>query len=280
MVKVREDMTGWRMWEHGVHESRLIVVKQIEDYIDPKGVHVARWLCRCNCGSDKDIVATGNNIRHGSVLSCGCKAKEASARVWNEHFEEIKQVLRKTNIVDLSGQYGIGWTTNTNKEFYFDLEDYDKIKDYCWVDRTRKNGYSELVAHVPGTNNKIIRMSDLLGFKTYDHINRNPLDNRKENFRPATVQENIRNSSISKNNTSGVKGISWSKRDSVWRAYIMIDYKQKCLGSYKNKEDAIRARLQAEKQYFGEFAPQRHLFKEYGIEDEFLEDSNDSSAAS
>ena len=40
---------------------------------------------------------------------------------------------KKYNKYDLSGEYGIGWTSNTNQEFYFDLEDYDKIKDYCWI---------------------------------------------------------------------------------------------------------------------------------------------------
>lgn len=63
-------------------------------------------------------------------------------------------------------------------------------------------------------------------------------------------------------------------------AQITVNYKNKRLGVYQNKKDAIRARLKSEIEYFGEFAPQRHLFKEYGIEDEFLEDSNDSSAAS
>ena len=52
----------------------------------------------------------------------------------------------------------------------------------------------------------------------------------------------------------------------------MINKRNINLGSYQNKKDAIRARLVAEKQYFGEFAPQRHLFKEYGIEDEFMEE--------
>ena len=33
---------------------------------------------------------------------------------------------KKSNIYDLSGEYGVGWTSNTNEEFYFDLEDYDK----------------------------------------------------------------------------------------------------------------------------------------------------------
>lgn len=45
-----------------------------------------------------------------------------------------------------------------------------------------------------------------------------------------------------------------------------LRYKQKSLGKFINKKDAIVARLKAEKEYFGEFAPQRRLFEEYGIE--------------
>lgn len=271
MVRVREDMTGWRMWEHGVPDSRLIVIEQVEDYIDPKGVHSARWRCMCNCGSAKDIFATGKCIRYGGVLSCGCKLKETSAINWNNSIEQIKMRIRKNNDIDLSGDFGVGWTLNANKEFYFDIEDYDKIKDYCWVEHVSQHGYHSLVAHIPDTNNQVIRMSDLLGFKMYDHINRNALDNRKENFRRATQQENVRNSSKSKNNTSGFTGVSWSKRNNKWRSYITIDYKQKDLGVFENKSDAIIARLNAEAKYFGQFAPQRHLFEEYGIEDEFME---------
>ena len=55
-------------------------------------------------------------------------------------------------------------------------------------------------------------------------------------------------------------------------AQITVNYKNKRLGIYQNKKDAIRARLKSEIEYFGEFAPQRHLFKEYCIEDEFLEE--------
>ena len=44
MVKVKEDMTGWKMWEHGVPDSRLTVIKQVEDYVTPKGQHHSQWL--------------------------------------------------------------------------------------------------------------------------------------------------------------------------------------------------------------------------------------------
>ena len=40
--------------------------------------------------------------------------------------------LKKRNKYIIKDDYVIGFTNNTNKEFYFDLEDYDKIKDYCW----------------------------------------------------------------------------------------------------------------------------------------------------
>ena len=272
MVKVRADMTGWKMWEHGVPTSRLVIIEQAEDYVDPQGIHYARWKCRCNCGNPKDIFVVGRNIRSGGTLSCGCRNKESSAETWRKNIGKIKDALRKENKVDLSGDYGVGWTFNTNKEFYFDLEDYDKIKNYCWVESISQSGYCALVAHISESNSKTIRMSDLLGFKTYDHINRNPLDNRKENFRKATHQENIRNSSKPKNNTSGFIGVSQNKTEDKWRAYIKVDYKQISLGGFADKNDAIKARLEAEKKYFGEFAPQKHLFEEYGIEDIVEED--------
>ena len=44
--------------------------------------------------------------------------------------------------------------------------------------------------------------------------------------------------------------------------------KQRIIGRFDTKEEAIIARLKAEKEYYGEFAPQRNLWKEYGIEDD------------
>ena len=33
MVNTKIDMTGWKMWEHGVERSRWIVLEQVEDYM-------------------------------------------------------------------------------------------------------------------------------------------------------------------------------------------------------------------------------------------------------
>ena len=108
-------------------------------------------------------------------------------------------------------------------------------------------------------------MHYLLGCKGYDHADRNALNNRKSNLRFATKSENARNQSVSKRNTSGVIGVGYYKPGDKWRAYIEYNNQFISLGYYVDKEDAIKARLEAEQKYFGEFAPQKHLYCEYGI---------------
>ena len=76
----------------------------------------------------------------------------------------------------------------------------------------------------------------------------------------------MRNASKNINNNSGYIGVSWDKSRQKWSVRIQTGEKYASLGRFNNKEDAIKARLQGELQYFGlEFAPQRHLFEEYGI---------------
>jgi len=86
-----------------------------------------------------------------------------------------------------------------------------------------------------------------------DHINRNPLDNRRNNLRICTPAENYRNKSTNSNNTSGATGVTRSL--SKWKAFIRADGKNKYLGTFENIEDAIIVRKEAEIKYFGEFRP-------------------------
>jgi hypothetical protein len=86
-----------------------------------------------------------------------------------------------------------------------------------------------------------------------DHINNNPLDNRKCNLRICTRSQNNKNRSLAKNNTSGYTGVTYNKADKVWRVTIYNEGKRIQLGSYKNIEDAITVRQEAEKKYYGEF---------------------------
>lgn len=82
-----------------------------------------------------------------------------------------------------------------------------------------------------------------------DHINHNRSDNKISNLRNVSRQQNCRNLSISKNNTSGVIGVYWTKARNIWRAQINTNGKHIHLGYFEDKIDAIAARKEAESKY-------------------------------
>lgn len=256
MVKVKEDLTGKVF-------GRLTVVEQAEDYISPQGYRYAQWKCKCCCEADKTIITMGRHLKTGHTMSCGCLMIEINRE--NGHKN------KKYNKYDLSGKFGIGYCSNTGSQFYFDLEDYDKIKEYCWNEHVIGR-YHALETHT--SKDSVVRMSWLIVGKDYDHIDRNPLNNKKDNLRKSTDSENNCNHSLRSNNTSGITGVGWDKRSNRWIARISINHKYSHIGYFVDKEDAIVARLQAEAKYYGEFAPQRHLFEQYNISTQ----QNDSEA--
>ena len=67
------------------------------------------------------------------------------------------------------------------------------------------------------------------------------------------------------NTNSGVNGVYWDKSKNKWAANIRYDGKRYFLGRYIDKNDAVVARLLAEKKYYGGNAPQSYLFNEYNI---------------
>lgn len=255
MVKVREDLTN-RIF------GRLKVLEQAEDYIRPDGRHEAQWLCECSCLDHTKKVILGSSLKTNLTQSCGCLQKEW-ARQSRKASHKVNTYSEK--LTDEYGEYYIGLTTNTNNQFYVDAEDFNKIKDYCWSESIDyKKGYSWLDAWDENTGKKI-KMHQLIFEKYCDHNDRNTLNNRKYNLRPSTFSENTQNRGVFKNNKSGVTGVCWRQKEQMWQVYINVDKKKVHLGWCSNKEEAIKIRLSAECKYYGEFAPQRHLFEQYGI---------------
>lgn len=253
------DMTGWVMSEHGVPDSRLTVIKQ-----DKSAEYIGRgafWVCECSCEEHNMITAHGAHIRRGETKSCGCLAKERIIDFNKE--EKSKRNKYSEKLCDEYGEYYIGWTTNTNKEFYVDADDYDLIKDYCWTEHIL-HGYHALESR-ESDSTKVIRMHYLIVGKNFDHKDRNPLNNRKYNLRKPGKCGNAQNHSVRKDNSTGISGVNFNKRSGCYVARIQADNKRINLGSFYSLEDAIVSRLNAEVEYYGEFAPQKHLFEQYGI---------------
>ena len=220
--------------------NRLTILEVKRD--EKRGV-----VCKCKCSCNNEVInrwISAYAVVKGKIKSCGCLQKE-------NHMKALK----KYNTYDLSGEYGVGYTSNTDEPFYFDLEDYDKIKDYCWNKHSISTGYQALESYDISTK-KVIRFHYLLNKKGWDHINGNSLDNRKENLRKCTHRENNINHAVRSDNTSGTTGVHWSKKRKKWYAEISIKKgKVLNLGFFNNIDDAIQARKEAEGKYYGEWSP-------------------------
>lgn len=221
------DLTGQKF-------GKLTVLYRTDDYvIKTSGRKITNWHCKCDCGNEIDVV--GSSLKSGDTNSCGCLSKE---------------LKKKYNTYDLSGGYGIGYTSK-GERFYFDLEDYDLIKDYCWC--INKQGYV-IARTIDGKRNTILFHRLLFpNSEVVDHIDHNTQNNQKGNLREVICQQNAMNHKMSKNNTSGVTGVSWSKVHNLWRARIHFKRKEISLGYYANFDDAVKARKEAEDKYYGEY---------------------------
>lgn len=131
-----------------------------------------------------------------------------------------------------------------------DTSVYDKVAKYIWC----IDGRGYVIGRVEGKLVKLHRLiMDAEKGKVIDHINRDKLDNRLCNLRQCTDRDNSRNASISKNNTSGYTGVRRTK-SGKWKAEIMVNRKNKSLGTHVDINDALEARRVATVKYFGEFA--------------------------
>lgn len=79
-----------------------------------------------------------------------------------------------------------------------------------------------------------------------DHLNGDGTDNRWENLRAATPEENRQNLRKYSSNRSGHTGVCWHKHCGKWAARIMVHRRNIHLGYFTSKEDAVAARKKAE----------------------------------
>lgn len=86
-----------------------------------------------------------------------------------------------------------------------------------------------------------------------DHEDTNRQNNRWSNLRDASNGPNVQNSRLRKDNNSGFKGVCWDSTHNAWLASIGLNGKQRKLGRFKIKGDAIAARLKAAEELHGQF---------------------------
>lgn len=90
-----------------------------------------------------------------------------------------------------------------------------------------------------------------------DHRDGDPSNNRWLNLRPATHQQNLCNTRLRSDNTTGAKGVVFDKRNGRYRARIYLNKRHVSLGGYDTLEQASAVYAEAARKHFGEFA--RHV---------------------
>jgi hypothetical protein len=130
-----------------------------------------------------------------------------------------------------------------------DSSDYALAKRFRWVVMQRAHTM-HVYTEVQGSPLYLHFL--LTGFEKTDHKDLDGTNNRRNNLRPCTQQQNGRNCGPKKNNKSGYKGVSFY--GGKYHASISTGDKQLRLGRFSNPQDAARAYDKAAKEHFGEFA--------------------------
>lgn len=210
------DLTGKRF-------GRLTVVKKSESKSSNGS---PKWIVNCDCGNCCIEMERSNILRNNS---CG-KCKDITKYEYKD-------------------DYMIG-KCNNGKQFCFDEEDFEKIKQYNWC--TTGSNYV-ITQH----NNKYILLHRLIMNAPpelqVDHINHNTLDNRKKNLRLATASQN----NVNKN----FKGYTIRENGKV-EVSIRINGKYTYLGRFNTVEEAESYRKEIAQMVYGEFVYNEKLIDE------------------
>ena len=137
-----------------------------------------------------------------------------------------------------------------------DAEDLEKIGEYrwaaVWIAKSKKYYVRAYVSATKGTIGLQRLLTNAKKDDVVDHINGDSLDNRKSNLRLCTKRQNAQNMPPQSRNELGIRGVY--RKDIRYVARIYIDGRNAYLGTFNTIEEAIEARLKAEKEIHGEFS--------------------------
>lgn len=136
-----------------------------------------------------------------------------------------------------------------------DDEDFEKVSNFPlkWGIQSGRRGTKYAWNRHSGVTMHRLILNAPRSYRV-DHKNGDGLDNRRENLRLATPSQNQFNKRRPVTNTSGFKGVSWSKNAKKWEVYITAHGERTYLGLFDKIEEAVLARTRAAHHIHGEFA--------------------------
>lgn len=192
------------------------------------------WNCICACG--KKCIKKGKYLTNGDTKSCGCLIPEQSSINGKNNV--------KRNRFEIENNYVKVFFHNTDNYFLCDLDDLPFIEYFTWHESEYGYARGDVGGKLQMFHDTVIGLIPDDNHMC-DHINRNRLDNRKDNLRVVSRNINAQNRSVRKDNKYGVSGIY--EKEGIYYACIQKDGVMYDLGAYRNIESAKNARLKAEK---------------------------------
>jgi len=207
------------------------------------------WKCLCDCGN---YYITSSRLKKNVYCSCGC-VNSRSLNSENRIYVDNDNLCGKIDLYNIKKEI-IGCAI-------IDVDDLEICKNYTWF-KSKRNSVEGRLKNSKNKSNKIIKLHRLvMGVDDkkiqIDHINHDILDNRKINLRMCSNKENQRNKIKNIKSKFGINGVFFHEKQNRYLSYITFDKKRIHIGSFKTLDEAINSRIDAEKIYFKDFAPNR-----------------------
>jgi hypothetical protein len=206
------DLTGQRF-------GRLTVLSLVGT--KNTGLKATIWKCRCDCGKETSVAA--GSLRRGKTMSCGCLRLELNKR----QGRGIKHGFARTRLYRI----------------------YAGMKQRCYNPKCRiywRYGGSGIKMANEWLNSPEIFMKWALTHGYNDTLSIDRIDPSKgytpDNCRWATIVEQNTHLRQRVSEASGIRGVSWSKKERKWICTVSVNNKTFRIGCFKNKIEAAKAR--------------------------------------
>ncbi|MBP1971581.1 hypothetical protein J2Z83_003732 [Virgibacillus natechei] len=205
--------------------NRLTVVS----FVGEEGTH-RLWRCKCECGNERTIREYA--FKNGRTKSCGCYNRQRSSEYNTKHGQSYKN--KKFTPEYQAWANMVKRCTNHNATGY----EYWGGRGITICDRWElfENFFADMGSK-PTENHSLDRID-------------NEKDYSPDNCKWSDKTEQVINRRIPKNNSTGAKGVYWHKTANKYHARIGVNGKTINLGSHRNFEEAVKARVEAEEKYW------------------------------
>lgn len=237
--KIRKDINNIIGNKYGHYTVLELDSSKRQQYFEKQKGYKTYYICQCDCGTIKSV--RGEHLINGKTQSCGCSSKRG-----NNEYRTKDNIIIKKDDKDVYLK-----ASNSEDIFIIDLEDYELIKQYCWLACKDNSGKTRIKSVERKTHINVILPRIIMNCNDknilIDHIDGDTLNNRKSNLRKVTPSQNHVNSRRSHN-----AGIQFYKN--AWCVTIGENNNIHYLGRFKTYEEALEVRKQAEEKYFGEYS--------------------------